>query len=29
MWLSGSEAEIINAKQAAISALESLEGVAG
>jgi len=29
MWLSGSEAEIINARQAAISALESLEGVAG
>ena len=29
MWLSGSEAEIINARQASISALESLEGVAG
>jgi hypothetical protein len=29
MWLSGSEAEINNAKQASISALESLEGVSG
>jgi hypothetical protein len=29
MWLSGSEAEINNAKQASISALESLEGVPG
>jgi len=29
MWLSGSEAEIINARQASINALESLEGVAG
>jgi hypothetical protein len=29
MWLSGTEAEINNAKQASISALESLEGVPG
>jgi hypothetical protein len=29
MWLSGTEAEINNAKQASISALESLEGIAG
>ena len=29
MWLSGSEAEIITARNAAISALESLEGVKG
>jgi len=29
MWLSGSEAEIVTAKNAAISALESLEGKAG
>ncbi len=29
MWLSGTEAEINNAKQASISALESLEGVSG
>jgi ethanolamine utilization microcompartment shell protein EutL len=28
MWLSGSEAEIINAKNAAIQALENLEGKA-
>jgi len=29
MWLSGSEAEIINARNAATSALESLEGIKG
>jgi len=29
MWLSGSEAEIVTAKNAAIEALESLEGIAG
>lgn len=29
MWLSGTEAEINNAKQASISALESLEGIPG
>ena len=29
MWLSGSEAEIVNAKDAAIQALESLEGKEG
>jgi hypothetical protein len=29
MWLSGTEAEINNAKQASISALDSLEGVPG
>ncbi|MGI6740240.1 MAG: hypothetical protein ACOX7C_01950 [Brevefilum sp.] len=29
MWLSGSESEIITARNAAISALEGLEGVAG
>jgi hypothetical protein len=29
MWLSGSEAEIVTAKNAAIQALESLEGVSG
>ena len=29
MWLSGSEAEIVNAKNAAIQALESLEGKEG
>lgn len=29
MWLSGSEAEIINARNAAIQALENLEGIAG
>jgi len=29
MWLSGSEAEIINARNAATSALESLEGIRG
>lgn len=29
MWLSGSESEIITARNAAISALEDLEGVAG
>jgi hypothetical protein len=29
MWLSGSEAEIITAKNAAIAALDTLEGVAG
>jgi len=29
MWLSGSEAEIVTAKNASIQALESLEGVAG
>jgi hypothetical protein len=27
MWLSGSEAEIVTAKNAAVSALEDLEGV--
>jgi len=27
MWLSGSEAEIVTAKNAATSALEALEGV--
>jgi hypothetical protein len=27
MWLSGSESEIVTAKNAAITALESLEGV--
>ncbi len=29
MWLSGSEAEIITARDAAVKALESLEGIAG
>lgn len=29
MWLSGSEAEIITAKNAAVAALESLEGIPG
>lgn len=29
MWLSGSEAEIITAKNAAVTALESLEGIKG
>ena len=29
MWLSGSEAEIVTAKNAAISALEALEGITG
>jgi len=29
MWLSGSEAEIITAKNAAIAALESLDGIPG
>jgi hypothetical protein len=29
MWLSGSESEIISARDAAVKALESLEGVAG
>jgi hypothetical protein len=29
MWLSGSEAEIITARDAATRALEALEGVAG
>ncbi|MCL4559089.1 MAG: hypothetical protein M1281_00550 [Chloroflexi bacterium] len=29
MWLSGSEAEIITARNAAVQALESLEGIAG
>lgn len=29
MWLSGSEAEILNARDAAISALENLEGIKG
>ena len=29
MWLSGSEAEIVTAKNAAMQALESLEGIAG
>ncbi len=29
MWLSGTESEILTAKNAATSALEALEGVAG
>jgi ethanolamine utilization microcompartment shell protein EutL len=29
MWLSGSESEIISARDAAVKALENLEGVAG
>jgi hypothetical protein len=29
MWLSGSEAEIITAKNAAVQALEALEGIPG
>jgi hypothetical protein len=29
MWLSGSEAEIVNAKNASINALESLQGIKG
>jgi hypothetical protein len=29
MWLSGSEAEILTAKNAAVQALESLEGLEG
>ena len=29
MWLSGSESEIIQARDAAVNALESLEGVEG
>jgi hypothetical protein len=29
MWLSGSEAEIVTAKNAAIAALDALEGIPG
>jgi hypothetical protein len=29
MWLSGSEAEIITARDAAVHALEALEGIPG